>query len=121
MKRTELPRSREVASSACRLSARNPIYNYNTPGRDFSGLFNGLLKYMGWALAFCLVQSCSHESIGKGIFFGSVALKKNSLVSAEPNGSAAGHHAAWPGRHGRASICLLDSGRVGDAAAFICF
>jgi hypothetical protein len=59
----------EVASMgrAYRPPARSPIYN--TPSREFSGLFNGLLKYMGWALAFCLVQVCSHVSMGSRAFF----------------------------------------------------
>jgi hypothetical protein len=41
--------------------ARNPIYNYNTPSREFSGLFNGLLKYMGCAYFFALCRR-GHES-----------------------------------------------------------
>jgi hypothetical protein len=36
---------------------------------EFNGLFNEILKYMSWALAFYLVQACSHELMGPGAFF----------------------------------------------------
>jgi hypothetical protein len=84
---------------ASRPLARSSIYN--TPSREFSGL----LKYMGWALAFCLVQSRVNGF--KRFFFvgfkqikytGEPCFEKSSLVSAEPNDSAAAPPLAEPTR-----------------------